>query len=182
MLPKKTKEPGILKKARMELLAEGNRKAAARGAGSVPCAAVPSTSQPAEPGQQNMPADAAMLDSAAISSAVTNGVQVAVNPAAGKASPAASPGIILRSQKKIRRQATSKKPPQTSQLSAAAPAPAVPSSVALSSHPIQALTNPGGHADLTAASPVASKPISKKLAQTSRKSAKTNLQKSRKSL
>lgn len=183
-VPKKKKEPGILKKARMELLAEGNRKAADHKIES--SAAVPTGSQPAQLVQDILPVNAADVlgeAPAAFEDADIMQAQPTTASASGaKASPAISPGIVLRSQKKVRRQPTAKKPDQAANKLISTPALAALPTAARPSHPIQALTNSGLQPASILASPDIRKAGGKKPAQTAHKAAKSKLLKTRKSL
>lgn len=183
-VPKRKKEPGILKKARMELLAEGNREAAARAFESAPSATGAAGSQPAQVVQEPDGA-ATVLDkvpAAAEGAAASEALGVTASASGTRASPAISPGIILRSQKKVRRQPTAKRPDQIAKQPTRDTAPAALPAAALPAHPIQALTNPDSGVGAIAASPVSKQTGSKKAAQTTHKLAKSKLPKTRKSL
>ncbi len=123
---KPKKEPGILKRARMELLAEGNRKAASHGLAAqsqasadpstLPAAASPASHLPsAAPTAEAMTPAAGPSGQADDEHVTPAAAVISAFPAAeaGK-SPDTSPGIILRSSFKVRKQPTTAKKARTS--------------------------------------------------------------------
>ena len=174
--PKPKKEPGILKKARMELLAEGNRKAASR---ELTAALPPTSPSTLEPAPLLQSAAAASLATAQVASpAVVPSNSTPHGAASSATAPPAtaastSPGIVLRSQRKVRRQPSSvqKAPGAPQGVPAAAP------------HPIDALTNAGSHVSTPAPDKAASRTKKQRgPAQTSVKPGHARQGKHRKSL
>ena len=194
-VPKPKKEPGILKKARMELLAEGNRKAAGHGLAAQPLPyAGPMTSPPAALPVSPVPSATAAAQTttpavepsaqALVAAETPHGAAALRDFAAEAKSPSISPGILLRSQRKVRKTPAATKAAKSSHQAAREQIVAAAEDAVAIAQPMAAVTNAELHVAPPAAEPAAVKPFKKQNAgsQTAQKPPRAKQDKPRKSL